>query len=284
MNNPEVDPANADALRSWDGSDGEYWATNADRFDASLARYLTPMLQAADLTPGERVLDVGCGNGVTTIEAARRTSPGRAMGLDLSAAMLDIARHRAFEERVANIEFVQGDAQVYHFEPAAFDIAISRFGVMFFADAAAAFANIGRAVRPGGRVLFAVWQALVANSWMQVITSSLAAGGPPAAPPPDAPGPLSMADPDRVRSLLEAAGFTRVELTGVSRPMCFGSDVESTYEFAASQPCVRFLVKDLDPEARARGLDRLRSALAERLTDEGVLLDSSAWFVSAARP
>lgn len=284
MNHPTLHPANADSLRSWDGRDGEYWATNADRFDASLAGYLTPMLEAADLAPGERVLDIGCGNGVTTIEAARRTSPGRAMGLDLSAAMLDVARRRAFDQQVANIEFVQGDAQIYHFEPAAFDIAISRFGVMFFSDAAAAFANIARAMRPGGRVLFAVWQALSANTWMQVITSSLAAGGPPPAPPPDAPGPLSMAHPDRVRSLLEGAGFTQVELVPFARPMWFGADVESTYDFAASQPCVRFLLKDLDPEARTAGLARLRSALAERLTDEGVLLDSAAWFVGAVRP
>ena len=277
------DPANSDSLRSWDGRDGEYWAENADRFDASLAGYLDPMLDAARLAAGERVLDIGCGNGVTTIEAARRTSPGRAMGLDLSAAMLEVARRRAFDERVANVEFVQGDAQIYHFEPGAFDIAISRFGVMFFADPAAAFANIARAVRPGGRILFAVWQGLSANTWMQVITSSLATGGPPPAPPPDAPGPLSMADPDRVRSLLLAAGFAEVALSAVSRPMCFGSDVASTYEFAASQPCVRFLLKDLDETARTAGLGRLRSALEERLSDEGVLLESAAWFVSAVR-
>jgi SAM-dependent methyltransferase len=205
------------------------------------------------------------------------------MGLDLSAAMLEVARRRAISERVVNAEFVKADAQTYHFEPGAFDVVLSRFGVMFFADPAAAFANIARALRPGGRALFAVWQAPTANSWMRVISTALAGDRPLPAPPPDAPGPVSLADQDRVRSLLGRAGFEKVKLTSVERPMCFGRDVESTFAFAAGQPCVRFLLKDLDAEARAAGLERLRAALAERLTADGVLLDAAAWFVSAAR-
>ncbi len=101
-----------------------------------MAVYLPPLLEAAALSAGERVLDIGCGNGVTTLEAARRSTPGRAMGLDLSSSMLAVARRRASEQRIVNVEFVQGDAQIYPFEPGGFDVVISRFGVMFFADPA----------------------------------------------------------------------------------------------------------------------------------------------------
>ncbi|GAA0606664.1 methyltransferase domain-containing protein [Sporichthya brevicatena] len=283
MNTPRVDPANAESLRTWDGTDGEYWATNADAFDATLAAYMEPFFETADLRPAERVLDIGCGCGRTTIDAARRTSPGRAMGVDLSAAMLDVARHRAQAEQVANIEFVQADAQVYHFEPGGFDVVLSRFGVMFFADPPTAFANIARALRPGGRVLFAVWQSPAHNTWMQVIRDSLAMGRDLPAPPPDAPGPTSLADPDRVRHLLTGAGLHKVKLTGVRRPACFGTDLESAYEFVSGQPCVRFLLKDLDDAARAEGLAALRATIAEHLTGDGLLLDSAAWFVTAVR-
>jgi SAM-dependent methyltransferase len=154
---------------------------------------------------------------------------------------------------------------------------------MFFVDAPAAFANIARAIRPGGRVLFAVWQAPSANTWMRVIASALAPGGAMPAPPPDAPGPVSMADPERVKRLLGGAGFDQVELASAERDMCFGKDVEETYEFAAGQPCVRYLLKDLDDLARAEGLARLRGALAERLTPDGVLLPAAAWLVTAVR-
>jgi len=281
---PPVDPANAESLRSWDGPDGDYWATNADAFDATLAAYMEPFFQAADLRPGERVLDVGCGCGRTTIDAARRSSPGRALGLDLSASMLEVARRRAYTEQVANIEFVQADAQVYPFEPGGFDVVLSRFGVMFFADPPAAFANIARALRPGGRVLFAVWQSAAANSWMQTLRDALAMGRTLPTPPPDAPGPVSLADPDRVRSLLGAAGLERIELAAVARPAFFGRDLDSAHEFLSGQPCVRFLLKDLDGPARAEGLAGLRAAIEAKLTPDGLFLESAAWFVTAVRP
>lgn len=281
MNAP-VDPAEA-ASRAWDGTDGDYWAINADRFDESMASYLEPLFAAAQLGAEERVLDIGCGNGVTSIEAARRIPAGSVVGVDLSGAMLEVARQRAAGAGLANVEFLKADAQSHPFEPDSFDVAISRFGVMFFVDAPAAFANIARALRPGGRVLFAVWQAPSANTWMRVIASALAPGGTMPTPPPDAPGPVSLADPDRVRALLGGAGFDEVTLTSVERSMCFGRDVDSTYEFAAGQPCVRYLLKDLDDEARAAGLARLRAALAERLTPEGVMLPAAAWFVAAVR-
>ncbi|WP_293772523.1 class I SAM-dependent methyltransferase [Sporichthya sp.] len=283
MSGVPVDPANEDTFRSWDGPGGEYWATNAATFDESMAAYLPPLFAAANVSLGERVLDIGCGNGVTTLEAARRSAPARAMGLDLSASMLEVARHRATEQRTANVEFIQGDAQVYPFEPGGFDVVISRAGVMFFADPAAAFANIGRGVRSGGRLALMVWQGIEVNEWMTAVAAALAAGRTLPTPPPGAPGPSSLGNPDRVRQLLGDAGFGGVDLTGVVEPMRFGPDTGSAYEFVFGLSFVGALLKDLDEPTRADALAELRSVVEAHLTPAGVQFGAAAWIVTAAR-
>lgn len=283
MSGAPVDPANEDTFRSWDGPGGGYWAANADTFDDSMAAYLPPLFEVAALSPGERVLDIGCGNGVTTLEAARRTVPGRAMGLDLSGPMLGVARQRATDRRIANVEFVQGDAQIYHFEPGAFDVVLSRFGVMFFADPAAAFANIARAVRPGGRLAMLVWQGTPANEWMTGVAAALAAGRTLPTPPPGAPGPSSLGDQDRLRHLLGDAGFRHVDLTAVVEPMTFGRDADSAYDFVFGLSFVATLLADLDEPAQAAALAELRAVIEAHLTPEGVQFGAAAWLVTAAR-
>lgn len=275
--------ANADAARAWDGDDGAYWAANAAVFDASLERYVTPFLDAADLDHADRVLDIGCGNGHSTLAAARRASRGRALGVDLSADMLAVARRRAVEQSVANVEFIQADAQVHPFETAAFDVVISRCGVMFFADAVAAFANIGRAVRPGGRAALMVWQGLEGNEWVREFGVALAAGRTPPTLPPDAPGPLSLADPGRVRAVLTVAGFTDVTLTAVAEPMSFGPDAAAAHEFVRHLPFARFMLRDLDAAARAGALDALRATIEAHVSPDGVRFASAAWLVTATR-
>jgi SAM-dependent methyltransferase len=147
-----ANPSNAEALAAWDGDDGAYWAAHEVRFDDALARYHRRFLDAAAITSGEQVLDVGCGTGQSTRDAARLATPGLALGVDLSSRMIGRARQRAAEQDITNARFVQADAHVYPFEPRAFDVAISRTGAMFFGDPVAAFANIARALRPGGRV------------------------------------------------------------------------------------------------------------------------------------
>ncbi|HVE26219.1 MAG TPA: class I SAM-dependent methyltransferase [Sporichthya sp.] len=278
-----VDPTNSETFKSWDGPGGQYWAANATTFDDSMAAYLPPLFDAVALTAGERVLDIGCGNGVTTLEAARRAAPGRAMGLDLSSSMLEVARHRATEQRVANVDFLQGDAQIYPFVPGGFDVVLSRFGVMFFAEPATAFANIARGVRPGGRLAMLVWQRAEVNEWMSAVAAALAAGRTLPAPPPGAPGPASLGDPDHVRQLLVGAGFTGVELTGVDEPMRFGPDVDNAYEFVFGLSFVAALLKDLDEPARAAALAELRSVIAAHLTPGGVEFGAAAWVVTAVR-
>ena len=142
--------ANAEQLAAWDGDEGEHWSAHEERYDTATRVHSGLLVDLAAVEPGEQVLDLGCGCGATTRDAARAAGDGAAVGIDLSSQMLDIARRRAAEEGLDNVSFVHGDAQVHAFPPATFDVVISRFGAMFFADPVAAFANVGGAMRPAG--------------------------------------------------------------------------------------------------------------------------------------
>ncbi len=275
----DVDPGNAAQLGAWDGAQGAHWAAQADRFDRAVARYDEPFLAAAGLRPGDRVLDVGCGTGRTTRDAARIT--GSAVGVDLSSAMLDVARRRAAEEGLTGVRFEQADAQVAAFPPAGFDVAISRTGAMFFADPVAALANVGGALVPGGRLVLLVWQALEANEWMTEILGALAAGRPLPAPPPDAPGPFSLADPGRIRAMLTAAGHRQVEVEGLAEPEWFGTDADDAVAFVLG--LAGWLLDGLGPAARDGAVADLRRRMEAHAGPGGVELGSAAWLVTARR-
>jgi SAM-dependent methyltransferase len=209
---------------------------------------------------------------------------GSVLGVDLSSRMLDVARRRAEEAGLANIELLQADAQIHPFTPGGFDVAISRTGTMFFGDPVAAFANIARALRPGGRLALLVWQGTDHNEWFREMTGSLAAGRPPFAPPPGAPGPFAMADPGHGRSVLEAAGLDDVRFDGVEKPMWFGADADRAHAFLSDLGVSRFLLRDLDDEARRQALARLRASVEAHVADEGVVYPSAVWIVTARRP
>src|SRR4051794_3138693 len=186
-----VDPSNVEQAKAWDGDEGEYWATHSEWFDRSIESYHRSFLDAAAIAPTDRVLDIGCGTGQTTRDAARRAASGAALGIDLSSRMIEVARQQATNEGVDNVTFEQVDAQVHPFDAGSFDVAISRTGAMFFGDMGAAFANIARAIRRDGRLALLTWQPLPANEWIREISMAMAAGRPLPAPPPDAPGPFS---------------------------------------------------------------------------------------------
>lgn len=211
-----VDPTNTDQLRAWDGDGGAFWTAHARRFDEGVAAYQGPLIDAAAIGATDTVLDVGCGNGQVTRDCARRGAS--ALGVDLSRSMLEYARHRAGQEQLDNALFVHADAQTHPFTPASFDVAVSRHGSMFFGDPGAAFANIARALRPGGRLVLLTWQPLEHQEWLRAFRSALAAGRDLPPIPTTGPGPLSLGDPDRVRSLLTSAGFADVQLTGLAEP------------------------------------------------------------------
>jgi SAM-dependent methyltransferase len=273
--------SNAAQLRAWDGTEGDYWAANAVRFERSLANYDAALFAAAAIRPAQHVLDVGCGTGATTREAARRATGGTATGIDLSTSMIAVARAAAERAGVGNACFLQGDAQVYPFPSEAFDVVVSRTGVTFFGDPHAAFANLAGATRPGGRLALLVWQAFAHNPWMVAITTALSAGRNLPPPPEGAPGPFALADPNRLRRLLTGAGFSRVELVDVRAPVNFGPDPDTAHALLAG--LLHWMVADLDAPTRAGALAALRTTLAAHQTRRGVELDSAAWLVTAIR-
>ncbi len=276
--------ANVDQAAAWNGPEGEGWASDWEIFDRSIAFYQERLAEAAAVTDGERVLDVGCGNGQSTRQAAAATPSGSALGIDLSGPMLERARSLAAEEGLTNVEFVQGDAQVHPFEPGAFDVALSRFGSMFFADKVTAFSNIGAALRPGGRLLLVVWQAVSENEQFEAMLGAMAAGRELPTPPPSGPHPFSLADPDLGRELLADAGFVDIEHTPARGEFSLGVDVESAYAFAARSPMVQNLGRDLDDATRGEALATLRRSIEAHETDRGVLFQSAGWLISARRP
>jgi SAM-dependent methyltransferase len=275
----DIHPSNADAATAWDGPTGEFWADNADLFDAGVARYLQPFMEAAAIEPAMHVLDVGCGNGLTTREAARRAAG--ATGVDLSARMLDIARRRAEAEGVANVSFVQADVQVADLGEARYDRVISRNGVMFFGDPVAAFSNLARALTPGGRMVLLVWQDMASNPWLTAFRRAVAVGRDLPMPPPDAPGPFALSDPDRVRNLLTTAGFGEPELKGAHEPMYYGPDVPAAERYVAGM--LGGLLTELDDAGRAEAETALRATLEEHHGPDGVTYPSAMWIITAGR-
>ena len=273
-----VDPANAEQSAAWNGGEGAYWAEHANHLDRVIAGHDRPFQAAAAIQPTDRVLDVGCGTGQNTRDAARAARAGSALGVDLSAPMLDFARRVAESEGLTNCTFLQADAQIHPFEPAGFDVAISRTSAMFFADQVAALANIGRALRSGGRLALLTWQPLAGNEWLGKIATALAAGRPPQVPAPGA-GPFALSDPDRIRALLGDAGFVDVKVTGNEAPVWYGADAADADRFIAGR--MSWMLEGLDDEARATALDALRTTTAAHQTADGVTFASATWITTA---
>ena len=269
-----TDPSNAAQEQAWDGVEGGLWALHADLLENVTARYDAALLDAAGIVPGSRVLDVGCGTGSVTRAAARRSAPGPVLGVDLSTAMIDVARARA--AGLGNAAFARADAQVHPFPDAAFDVVVSRTGASFFGDPPAAFANIARATAPGGRLALLTWQAPERNEWFAEITSALA-GRPLSGPPPGAPGPFALADPDTVIALLDGAGFVDVRVADVREPEVFGADPVVARDVMAE--LLGWLIGDDADAARAA----LLAVMQAHDGPDGVAFDSAAWLVTAAR-
>lgn len=251
-------------------------------YDAELGRYNVWLGAAADVRRADRVLDIGCGAGQATRDAARSAPSGSALGVDLSLPMLERARRLSEEAGIRNVGFERADAQVHPFAPGSFTLGISRFGTMFFTDPVAAFANIGRALRPGARLVQLVWQAADRQEWFRAIGQALADGR--AVPDELGGGAFSLADPTVTAGLLTAAGFTGVEITEVCEPIHYGPDAAVARDTLSELLMVRDLLAGLDAAATARALDRLLAVLDTHDTGEGVWFDSRAWLVSARRP
>ena len=252
-------------------------------YDAELRRHNEVLRRAFDVQLHDHVLDIGCGAGQTTRQAARMAGAGSALGVDVSAPAIELARELARAEGLRNVTFSRANAQVHRFPEERFDLAISRFGTMFFDDPGAAFANIRRALRPAGRLVMMVWQAHERNEWDVAIRQSLGPAGGPAPRASGGPDPFSLADPLAVKEILEAAGFADTAFTDVREPVYYGADVAAALDWVRGFTCTSEVLKRLDPAAAARAAGRLRETLAAHLSGDGVWFNSRAWIITARR-
>jgi SAM-dependent methyltransferase len=283
MNDPTI--VNVDQAAEWEGPEGEHWVAHQQRYEGLSAGFTPALLDAAAIAPTDQVLDIGCGCGATTRLAARAARDGAALGVDLSGPMLRQAATDAAAEGLTNVTFERADAQVHPFPPASFNIAISRFGVMFFADPLAAFTNIASALTPGGRLAFLCWQDLTRNQWVAVPASAALAHVPfPDLGAPDQPGPFSLADPDRTTQLLTDAGYSDITTIGIDAPMRLGDDADDAVAFLSGIGVARTLLATVDPDTAQQALTAVRDALQPYQQPDGLSLDGAAWLVTALRP
>ncbi|HEV2301542.1 MAG TPA: class I SAM-dependent methyltransferase [Stellaceae bacterium] len=246
------------------------------------------LLAHAAAVAGESVLEVGCGTGATLFALAAAVGPrGRVVGVDISEPMLSFARRRMAESGLANVSLVLADAQTYGFEPASFDLVVSRFGVMFFPEPVAAFANLCRAARPGGRLAFACWAPMAENRhWLVPYEIALARLGPPAPEPAGAPGPMSLSDPARAQAILARAGFVAIDICRERIEIEGGTPEEEAEHVFQMGPTARLIEEKKPAEPILETLRReIREAFAAHAAADGsVRLSGTILLVTAGRP
>ncbi|UEP33685.1 class I SAM-dependent methyltransferase [Burkholderia ambifaria] len=280
----------ADQGGDWNGQSGERWVANQTRLDALVAVFGQAAIEAAAPAMGERVLDIGCGAGASTLAlAARVGAGGQVLGVDISKPLIDRARALARHDTPALFEVA--DASSAEPPEGAFDILFSRFGVMFFDDPTAAFAHMRRALRPGGRVAFVCWRGAAENDWMRVPVSALKGILPRSAlPGPEAPGPFSFGDRERVARILTAAGFADIAISPFDAAVRFG---EGETRNAAIDDAVKMTLEvgplsralaDQPYDIRARAAAAVRAAFAGLPGDRSVMINGAAWIVMARNP
>ncbi len=268
----------------WNGETGERWVRNQTRLDAWLEPLGRPVLEALELRADQRVLDIGCGAGQTTIELARAVGPtGIAIGVDISEPLIALARERAAAHPDLNLEFRCEDATRAELPDAEFDCVHSRFGVMFFDDPARAFANIRRAMAPGARMAFLCWQTVDKNLVFQIPAGVVNGVLGPVEPPPTTPPKMfSFADPDYVRGLLGGAGWESIEIRDVSQRCDMGTPDEAAEFFGVRMGGAARRLNEASGADRERALDALRREFESHASGGRVAFDCATWVVTAA--
>lgn len=269
----------------WNGPDGERWADRQERLDRALAPVNGPLFAFARPRGGSTVIDTGCGCGATTLELARAVGPaGRVVALDLSAPMLSRARERLRD--FSNATFLHGDAANLPLRDLAAELIVSRFGVMFFGDPIAAFANLRTGLIPGGRVRFACWRPIQENPWLQIPLHAVYEHAPRLPrPDPEEPGPFSFADTARVTRILTAAGYTTPSFTplDIQMDIASGGTLDDAVVQASETGPAKRALEDQTEDVRAAAIESIRRALSPYASPAGVRLAGAVWLVAADR-
>lgn len=273
---------NADQIAHWNAIAGQTWAELQEWLDRMIAPLGGRAIEALAPQPGERIIDIGCGCGATALDLMGRVGPtGAVTGFDVSDPMLAVARRRAAEAGLP-VSFLNGDVQTHDFEPGSADRAFSRFGVMFFEDPTAAFANLATALRPGGTLAFVCWQSMAENAWMAVPLGAARPHMPPQPPAdPAAPGPFAFADPERIRTILSAAGYDDIEIDGHKQAIGNNS-LERTLHLSLNVGPLGTVLRE-SPGAHATIAEAVHKALMPYERDGVVLLPSASWIVRARK-
>lgn len=275
--------ANTEMAAAWDGPEGEHWTDNADRYDATSPRIHDRFFATVPIKSGDTIVDIGCGTGQFTREAAHRAAQGSVRGLDLSSKMLDEARRRAARDGLTNVSFEQADVQVHPFDPDSFDLAMSSYGAMFFSDPVAAFGNIAGGLKSDGRLALLAWRDLLENEWLVGLRTALAMGRELGTPPVGAPSPFALADQTHTTDVLTKGGFTDVSFEAIDEPMYFGTDAKDAFAFVKTMGIVKGLSHDLEPADAAQGLHNVEQLLVDHETADGVLIPSATWLITARK-
>ena len=283
MNLPEGHDRNADQIAFWNGIAGRHWTERQSVQDILLAPVTEKLIARTAAQAGQRILDIGCGCGAITIELARQVGPsGRVLGIDVSMPMLERARELTAKDLPA--DYVLADATVYPFDPQSFDLLVSRFGVMFFADPVLSFRNLRGALRPKGRLVFASWREPRENGWMMAPLMAVYKHVPKLPQlGPDDPGPFSFADEARVRRILDEAGFTDVamEACPLTLDIAAGKGLEAAVQGALEIGPASRALEGHPPSVVTAAMQSIRETLAPFVKGQSVLLPGAIWIVTA---
>lgn len=283
MEAPVGHDRNADQIAYWNGPGGRHWTARQAVQDVLLTPISDILIASARPERGNRIIDVGCGCGATSIAFAERVAPdGFVLGVDISAPML--ARARELAPKDLPIDFALADATVHPFEPASFDLLVSRFGVMFFAEPAVSFANLRKALKPKGRVAFACWREPKQNPWMMTPLQAVyqhVAKLPPVGP--EDPGPFAFASEERVQRILGEAGYTQIAMqpNDLSLDIAIGRGLDAAVQGALEIGPASRALQDQPEGVREAARASIREALAPFVQGERVMLPAAIWMVTA---
>jgi SAM-dependent methyltransferase len=278
--------ANAAQRRYWNTVAGPRWVATPGFRERRNQESTALLLGRSRLADGESVLEIGCGTGALTVPLAAKVGErGRVVAVDISEPMLGAARQRVGEHGLRNVTLLHGDAQVFDFEPTAFDLATSRMGIMFFADPVAAFRNIGGALKPRGRLVFACWAPLEENRhWLISYEIALRHLGPPAPPPAHEPGPLAFGDPDYIRRVLATAGFAEITVERAHPTIIGGSPEEEARQALMMGPTARLIEEKKPSEATRQVIaHEIEAAFVAEASSGPIRLPGTIFLVAARR-